>query len=45
MTRPAVCTDPTCSCWRRLADYLTTDLTRHEAALEAGWTRHDKETT
>jgi hypothetical protein len=45
MTRPAVCADPTCVCWRRLADYLTTDLTRHEHCLEQGWTHHSKETT
>jgi hypothetical protein len=34
MTRPTVCTDPTCPCWRRLADYVCDDLLRHEGNLE-----------
>lgn len=34
MTKPTVCTDPTCPCWRRLADYVCDDLLRHEGNLE-----------
>lgn len=26
--------DPTCTCWRRLADYVRDDLLRHEGDLE-----------
>jgi hypothetical protein len=45
-SHPGLCTDPVhCDCWRLAADRIQDDLNRHEAALEAGWTRHEKETT